>query len=48
MIISFIKRKTLHKISYFPVPYTHNKKKTNVALDLSSYATESDLKGMIG
>ena len=48
MIIPFIKRKTLYKISYFPVPYTHNKNKINVALDLSNYAAESDLKGMIG
>ena len=34
-------------MSYFPEPHT-NKKKVEVELDLSNYATESDLKNATG
>ena len=38
----------LHKMSYFPDPYTHSKNKIEVELDLSSYATKSALKTTAG
>ena len=31
-------------MSYFPQPYTRSKSKIKVELDLSNYATKSDLK----
>ena len=31
-------------MSFFPEPYTHSKNKIKVELDLSNYATKSDLK----
>ena len=38
----------LHKMSYFPEPYTRSKKQKKVELDLSNYATKSDLKSQAG
>ena len=38
------KKISLYKIRYFPEPYSHNKNKIKVKLDLSNYATKSDLK----
>ena len=35
-------------MSYFPKPYSHNKNKTKVELDLSNYAPKSDLKSATG
>ena len=35
-------------IVYFPETHFHNNKKTKVELDLSNYATKSDLKGVTG
>ena len=31
-------------MNYFPEPYSHNKNKMKVELDLSNYATKSSLK----
>ena len=35
-------------MSYSPEPYTRNKNKTKIELDLSNYATKSDLKNATG
>ena len=35
-------------MSYFPEPYTRSKKQKKVELDLSNYATKSDLKSQAG
>ena len=35
-------------MSYFTEPYTRIKNKTKVELDLSNYATKSDLKNTAG
>ena len=35
-------------MSYFPEPYTRNKNKIEAELDLSNYATKSDLKNAAG
>ena len=35
-------------MSYFPEPYSHNKSKTKVKLDLSNYVTKSNLKRATG
>ena len=35
-------------MSYFPEPYSHNKSKIKVKLDLSNYVTKSNLKGTTG
>ena len=34
----------LYKMTYSPAPNTHSKSKKIIELDLSSYATKSDLK----
>ena len=39
--VGLIKKIQLHKMSYFPEPYTRNKNKIKVELDLSNYATKS-------
>ena len=39
-----IKKILLYKINYLPEPYTRIKNKIKVELDLSNYATKSDLK----
>ena len=44
LAVGFIKKTSLHKVSYFPEPYRHSKNQTKVELDLSNYATKSDLK----
>ena len=41
---AFIKNILLYKMSYFSKPHTHSKNKIEVELDLSNYATQSDLK----
>ena len=38
------KKASLHKMSYFPESYSHNKNKIKVELGLYNYATISDLK----
>ena len=43
LAVGFIKKTSLHKVSYFPEPYRHSKNQTKVELDLSNYATKSDL-----
>ena len=48
LIIGFIKKTLLHKMSYFPELHDHTKKQTKFELDLSSYATRSDLKNPTG
>ena len=35
-------------MSYYPEPYTYNKNKIKIYLDLSNYAAKSDLKNEIG
>ena len=35
-------------MSYFPEPHIHSKVKIEVELDLSNYATKSDLKNATG
>ena len=47
-LIVLIKKVLLYKMSYFPEPYTHSRNKRKVELDLSNYATKSDLKGITG
>ena len=39
-----IKKIQLYKMSYFSQPYSPNKNKIKAELDLSNYATKSDLK----
>ena len=43
-----IKKIQLYKMSYFSQPYSPNKNKIKAELDLSNYATKSDLKGPTG
>ena len=42
LTVGLIKKILLYKTSYFPEPYTRGEKK--IELDLSNYATKSDLK----
>ena len=44
LIVGLIKKVLLHKMSYFPEPYTCSKNEIKVELDLCIYATKSDLK----
>ena len=44
LIVGWIKRILLYKMSYFPKPHGHSKNEIKVELDLSSYAKISDLK----
>ena len=46
--VGLIKKVQLHKMSYFTEPYTRIENKTKVELDLSNYATKSDLKNTAG
>ena len=39
-----MKKILLYKMSYFQEPYDDNKNEIKVELDLSNYATKSDLK----
>ena len=46
---SWIDKKILfYKMNYFPEPYSHRKNKILGELDLSNYATKSDLKSATG
>ena len=38
LIVGWIKRILLYKMSYFPKPHDHSKNEIKVELDLSSYA----------
>ena len=42
------KKISLYKMNYFPGPYSYSKNKIKVELDLSKYATKSDLKNATG
>ena len=44
LIVGLMKRISLYEMSCFREPPTHSKTKMKVELDLSYYATESDLK----
>ena len=44
LTVRLIKKISLYKVSYFLESYSHNKSKIRVELDLSSYATKSDLQ----
>ena len=44
LIIGLIKKISLYKRSFFREPYTRSKNKMKFELDLSNYATKSDLK----
>ena len=48
LIVGLTKEILLYKMSYFLEPYTHSKNKGNVELDLSNYATKSDLESPTG
>ena len=44
LIVAQIKRISLYKMSCYPEPGIHSRNKIEVELDLSNYATKSDLK----
>ena len=44
LIVGFIEKISLYKMSYFPEPYTCSKNKIKCELDLPNYATKSDPK----
>ena len=44
LTVGLIKKTSLYKVSYFLESYSHNKSKIRIELDLSSYATKSDLQ----
>ena len=44
LIVGLMKKAWLYKIKYFPEPHTHGKNVTEFLLDLSNYATKSNLK----
>ena len=46
--VGLIKKILSFKMSYFPEPYTYNKNKIVVELDLPNYATKSDWKNKTG
>ena len=48
LTVGFIKKISLYKMSYFPELYTRRKSKKKVELDLSNYATKSNLKNATG
>ena len=48
LITGLIKKILFYKMSYFPEPYTRSKNKIKVELELSNYATKSDLKSATG
>ena len=43
-----IRKLSLYKMSYIREPYTGSKSKIKVELDLSNYATKSDVKNTMG
>ena len=48
LTVGLIRKISLHKMNYFPEPYTHSKNKIKVELALSNYATKCDLKNPAG
>ena len=48
LIVGLIKKISLYEMSYFPGPFTHNKNKIKIELDLCNYATKYVLKNAIG
>ena len=44
LIARLMKKISLYKMSYYPGPSSHRRNKIKVELDLSSYATMSDVK----
>ena len=44
LIAGWIKKITSHKMSYFPEPDSYGRNKTERELDLSNYATKSEIK----
>ena len=44
LTVGLIEKISLYKMSYFPEAYSWSKKKIKIGLDLSNYATKSDLK----
>ena len=48
LIAGLIKKTTYKMIQYFPKPYGPFGRDINVKIDLSNYATKTDLKGAIG
>ena len=49
LIVGMIRKLLLYKMShYFPKPYERFGEKVKVELDLSNYATKSNLKGATG
>ena len=48
LIVGLITKISLDKTSYFPEPYNRSRNKIKVELDLSNYATRSDLKNATG
>ena len=48
LIVGLITKISLDKTSYFPEPYNRSRNKIKVELDLSNYATKSDLKNATG
>ena len=44
LTVGLIKKISSYRMSYFLKPYTRSKKKIKVELELSNYATKSDLK----
>ena len=48
LIVELIKMISLYQMNYFSEPYTRNKIKIKVELDLSKYATKFDVKNVTG
>ena len=46
LIVELIKMISLYQMNYFSEPYTRNKNKIKVGLDLSNYATKFDVKNV--
>ena len=46
LIVELIKMISLYQMNYFSEPYTRNKNKIKVELDLSNYATKFDVKNV--
>ena len=44
LTVGLIEKISLYKMSYFPEAYSWSKNKIKIGLDLSNYATKSDLK----
>ena len=48
LIVGLTKKISLYKMSYFSEPYARRKNRIKVKLDLSNYATKSDLENAAG